>query len=81
MSNNFKIFTDKKLYTIKEIADKTGSHKLTVYTLLKKMHLVYAIRRNISENSKFSYFWKKFLIFLKISLILQINKCVFYYDI
>ena len=39
MSNNFKIFTDKKLYTIKEIADQTGSPKLTVYNLLKKMKI------------------------------------------
>lgn len=39
MKTNFKIFEDKNLYTCKQIADKTGSHKLTVYTLLKKMKI------------------------------------------
>ena len=39
MKTNFKIFEDKNLYTCKQIADKIGSHKLTVYTLLKKMKI------------------------------------------
>ena len=39
MKTNFKIFEDKNLYTCKQIADKTGSHKLTVYNLLKKMKI------------------------------------------
>ena len=39
MKTNFKIFEDKNLYTCKQIADKIGSHKLTVYNLLKKMKI------------------------------------------
>ena len=39
MKTNFKIFEDKNLYTCKQIAYKIGSHKLTVYNLLKKMKI------------------------------------------
>ena len=52
MKTNFKIFEDKKLYTLKQIADKTGSHKLTVYTLLKKMNIQHT-KLNPEGRTKF----------------------------